>query len=495
MKKPNPKRLAYYAVVIGGVALVASGTSFALDSSDHSQNPQAALNLNVDPNPVDRDQKLANSFAPIVHKVAPSVVKVSVTAKIPQRQMSSNDLDMFRRFFGNNGPMMPDQGPQLQRGLGSGVIVSADGYILTNNHVVANAKDVEVTLNDGRQMTAKVIGTDPKTDVALIKINANNLPTISLADSDKVEVGDRVLAVGNPFGIGQTVTQGIVSAKNRATSGEGDEDFIQTDAAINPGNSGGALVDTEGRLVGINSAILTRSGGSQGIGFSVPSNLCRWVTEGLIKNGRIDRGFLGVTIQDLTPELAKAFKLDRSNGALVGDVSPSSPAENAGLKSGDVILQFNGTPVDNASQLKLRVAETPPGSKVTVQVDRNGENKAVDINVGSLPGDKVAKNNDNNSNPGKETLAGVAVADLDADTRSQLNIPAGVQGAVVSEVSPDSASYEAGLRPGDVILEINRKTIKNAQDAVNTTSNGEQTLVKVWSKGGTRFVTVDESGS
>jgi serine protease Do len=412
--------------------------------------------------------------------------------------MSGNDLDMFRRFFGNNGPgfSFPDQGPQIQRGLGSGVIVSADGYILTNNHVVANTKDVQVTLNDGRTLSAKVVGTDPRTDVALIKVNANNLPTIVLTDSDKVEVGDRVLAIGNPFGIGQTVTQGIVSAKNRTTSGEGDEDFIQTDAAINPGNSGGALVDTEGRLVGVNSAILTRSGGSQGIGFAVPSNLCRWIMDGLVKNGRIDRGFLGVTIQNLTPELAKAFKLERSNGALVGDVSPGSPAENAGLKSGDVILQFNGSPIENATQLKLRVAETPPGTKVPVQIDRGGENKSVDLNVGTLPGDKVAKNNNDDTNSaGKETLAGVEVADLDADTRSQLNIPSGLQGALVSQVSPDSAAYEAGLRPGDVIQEINRKPVKNARDAVSTTSNGDQTLVKVWSKGGTRYVTVDESGS
>ena len=208
---------------------------------------------------------------------------------------------------------------------------------------------------------------------------------MTLADSDKVEIGDVVLAIGNPFGIGQTVTKGIVSAKDRTTSGDGDEDFIQTDAAINPGNSGGALVDTDGRLVGINSAILTHSGGNQGIGFAVPSNLCRWVMDSLVKNGRVERGLLGVMIQNLTPDLAKAFKLDRTTGALVGDVSPDSPADKAGLKSGDVITQFNGQPIQDASQLKLRVAESAPGSTAQLGVSRNGESKTFDVTLGSLP--------------------------------------------------------------------------------------------------------------
>ena len=276
-------------------------------------------------------------------------------------------MEFFRRYFGGEGlnQMNPDQSHvPTEHGLGSGVIVSPDGYILTNNHVVKNASEIQVALNDGRQFTAKVIGTDPQTDVALIKINADNLPALMLADSNKVEIGDVVLAIGNPFGIGQTVTKGIVSAKDRTTSGDGDEDFIQTDAAINPGNSGGALVDTDGRLVGINSAILTRSGGNQGIGFAVPSDLCRWVMDSLVKNGHVERGLLGVMIQDLTPDLAKAFKLDRTTGALVGDVSPGSPADKAGLKSGDVITQFDGQAIQDASQLKLRVAETAPGSKV-----------------------------------------------------------------------------------------------------------------------------------
>jgi serine protease Do len=305
-----------------------------------------------------------------------------------------------------------------------------------------------------------------------------------------------VLAIGNPFGIGQTVTKGIVSAKDRTTSGDGDEDFIQTDAAINPGNSGGALVDTEGRLIGINSSILTRSGGNQGIGFAVPSDLCRWVMDSLVKNGRVERGLLGVTIQSLSPDLAQAFKLNGATGALVGDVSPASPADKAGLKSGDVITGFNGQPIQDARQLKLRVAETAPGSKVPVVVDRNGEDKTFDVTLGSAPESKIAKANEtNNGSEQKEALAGVGVTDLDQNTRSELNIPSNIHGAVITEVAPDSPAYEAGLRPGDVITELNHQPVKNAQDAVadSTRQTSNETLVKVWSKGGSHYLTVQES--
>ena len=366
--------------------------------------------------------------------------------------------------------------------------------MLFRSHVVDNANEIQVALNDGRQFTAKVIGTDPKTDVALIKIKAGNLPALNLTNSDNVEIGDVVLAIGNPFGIGQTVTEGIVSAKNRATSGEMDEDFIQTDAAINPGNSGGALVDTEGRLVGINSAILTHSGGNQGIGFAVPSNLCRWVMDSLVKNGRVERGYLGVVIQDVTPELAKAFKLEQTHGALVSDVASGGPAEAAGLKSGDVILQLDGKPVEDVAQFKIHVAETAPGSKVGLVLNRNGEMKNVDVTLKSLPDNRTAKAPEK-SGKHEEALASVGVSDLDQSVRRELNIPANVEGAVVTEVSPDSAAYEAGLRNGDVITEINHQPVHNAQDAIANTTKpvGDQTLVKVWSKGGSHYLTVNES--
>ena len=484
--------------MLAGAALTI-GTGLALSSGEQKQQTQSPpLAVQSDDAPIARDLKSGTSFAPIVKKVAPSVVKVSVTSKSGESSMSIPDSDFFRRFFGDNGDLFGpghQHGP-LQHGLGSGVIVSADGYILTNNHVVNNASEIQVALSDGRQFNAKVIGTDPKTDVALIKIKAENLPALKLTDSDKVEIGDVVLAIGNPFGIGQTVTEGIVSTKNRATSGDMDEDFIQTDAAINPGNSGGALVDTEGRLVGINSAILTRSGGNQGIGFAVPSNLCRWVMESLVKNGRVERGYLGVVIQDITPELAKSFKLDQTKGALVSDVAAGGPAEGAGLKSGDVIVQFDGKPVEDVAQLKIHVAETAPGSKVPLVVNRDGETKNFDVTLKSLAENRTAKTPEK-SGKHEEALAGVGVADLDQPIRRELNIPTNVQGAVVTEVSPDSAAYQAGLRTGDVITEINHQPVRNAQDAIADTTKpvGDQTLVKVWSNDGSHYLTVDESNA
>ena len=504
MNNLTRKSLTRAVAALGGVALIA-GTSLALTSPDQQNNSSksSSLNLKIDEAPLARDLGSRSSYAPIVQKVAPSVVKIFVTTQTSERPMSGNSepgFDFFRRFFGDQfGPEDNrgfEGGPQTQHALGSGVIVSPDGYILTNNHVVKDAKEIQIALNDGRSLPAKVVGTDPESDIALIKVNANDLQALTLTDSDKVQVGDVVLAIGNPFGVGQTVTSGIVSAKNRATSGEMDEDFIQTDAAINPGNSGGALVDTQGRLVGINTAILSRSGGSQGIGFAVPSNLCRWVMESLVKTGHVERGFLGVQIQDLTPSLAQAFKIERTNGALVSDVTTGSPADAAGIKSGDVIVEFNGKPVENASQLKLHVAETAPGSSVPVVVNRNGETKDLNITVRERAKNELASaKREQGQNGQGDALHGVAVGELDQQTREELKVPANIHGALVSEVSPNSAAYEAGLREGDVILEINHQPVKNAQDAVNLTNSrsGNETLVKVWSHGGSHYLTVNES--
>ncbi len=520
----KPKPWTYRTAILGATVL-AAGTSLALTAPDRTDNNHPAANpapaqpeVKVDHATVDRGRTPAGSFAPIVKKVAPSVVEVFVTTKAPRGQQLSganggNGLDAFRRFFGQGGrgQQMPFGGSgndenqdsegggraPAQHGLGSGVIVSTDGYILTNNHVVKDASEIRVALADGREFPGKVVGTDPKTDVAVIKIQADGLPAMTFADSQETSVGDVVLAIGNPFGIGQTVTEGIVSAKDRVTDGGMDEDFIQTDAAINPGNSGGALVDVDGRLVGINTAILSHSGGSQGVGFAIPSNLCQWVMTSLVKNGRVERGFLGVNIQNITPALANDFKLDRINGALVADVTAEGPADQAGLKSGDVIRGFNGHDIKDASQLKLQVAETAPGTKASVQVVRDGQSKTLDVTLRPQPGQKLAANDRSDQGGGShdEALAGVGVADLDANARAEANIPASVHGAVVSEVNPDSAAYEAGLRPGDVITEINRQPVRNAQDAVKETGKptGSETLVKVWQKGGTRYLTVDES--
>jgi len=496
------KRLPY--LLMGGAARVAGATASVAPKSDHdpqdgSRGP--AIKLAVDERPVAREFKPGTSFAPVVKRVAPSVVKVTTSTKGKQASLPDVpgfDNPFFRRFFGDDfdlrGPRRNFNIPR-QHGVGSGVIVTKDGYILTNNHVVEEADEVKVVLQDGREFSGKVVGKDPKTDIAVLKIDAKNLPFIEMADSDKIEVGDIVLAIGNPFGIGQTVTMGMVSATGRATLGLDYEDFIQTDAAINPGNSGGALVDAEGRLIGINTAILSRSGGNQGIGFAIPTNLARDVMENLVKYGKVTRGYLGVMIQDVTPALAKEFDLKERKGALVGDVLPKSPAEKAGLKSGDVILEFNAKPVRDSRQLKLQVARVKPGEHVPVKLLRNGSPKTLEIAVSELPAtEKVAQADRNQSND-TEALKGVAVGDIDANARRQLNIPSHLQGALVTDVDENSVAREAGLKPGDVILEINRQPVKNAEDAVRLTSNPKDktTLLHVWSNGSRRYLVVDES--
>jgi serine protease Do len=482
MKSKQKKYIALSMAAFAGSASLLGSTALAVRASEKN-NDKPPLDLKVDDAAINRSGTLTNSFAPIVKQVAPSVVQINVTAK-GDSQVQDPQMQMFRHFFGNQFDF-PQRQPD-QNALGSGVIVSADGYILTNNHVVKNAKTIKVQLSDGRNFTGKVIGTDEKSDVALIKVSATGLPAITFADSAKVEVGDMVLAIGDPFGVGQSVTSGIVSAEHRsaAIAGAGsdsDEDFLQTDAAINPGNSGGALVDTQGRLVGINTAILSRSGGNQGVGFAVPSNLCRWVMESLIKNGTVKRGMLGVLIRSLDPNLAQSFKLDRTKGALVTQVNPGSPADSAGIKNGDVITGFNGKPVEDSSGLKVAVAETTPGTTVPVQVQRGGQTQTMKVTVKELS----AKNNDDddgNKKDNGEALAGVGVGDLDADARQQLNAPTDLHGAVITQVDPDSAAANAGLRRGDVITEINHKPVKSAADADRLTKHRESnvTLVRFW---------------
>ena len=484
---------------MAGAALIVSVTVALSAGSGNDNNQKPPLSIKTDNAPIDRDPKLGNSFAPIVQKVIPSVVQVDVTGKSGNdRSLGSSDMqDQLRRFFGR-GFQIPEQ-PDMpnQKALGSGVIISTDGYILTNNHVVENSKTIQVTLSDGRKLTGKVIGTDPQTDVALLKIDATNLEPVTLADSDSAQVGDVVLAIGDPFGIGTTVTEGIISAKNRTrvTSGDADEDFIQTDAAINPGNSGGALVDIEGRLIGINTSILSRSGGNQGIGFAVPANLCRWVADSLITKGKVERGYLGVHIQTLTPDLAKAFKSNRAQGAVVIDVSPNSAAEQAGFKSGDVVVEFNNRPIESADQLKLQVAETPPGSAIPVQVDRNGQVMSLNVTLKELNSDALAKNEPNVSRGEHDALTGVEVTNLDRDARDELRVPNTVRGTLITQVEPSSPAYEAGLRENDVILEINRQPVQSTEDFTKATTGkggSGETLVKVWNQNGTHYIAVQE---
>ncbi|HTL16617.1 MAG TPA: DegQ family serine endoprotease [Patescibacteria group bacterium] len=487
------------AVALGG-AVVLAGSAVAFTQKPKAEHFSAPP---VDETPLPREVGGHSSFAPVVKKVAPGVVKVFTTTKLHNTAFNGAPDgmdDMLRRFFGDQFPGGRGQrrefGMPRQQGIGSGVIATKDGYILTNNHVVDGADEVKVALQDGREFTAKVIGRDPKTDVAVIKIDGKDLPAVPMADSEKVEVGDVVLAIGNPFGIGQTVTTGIVSATGRGGAvGLDYEDFIQTDAAINPGNSGGALVDAEGRLIGINTAILSRSGGNQGIGFAIPVNIARDVMSSLVKEGHVTRGYLGVMIQDINPSLEQEFNLKDNKGALVSDITPKSPAEKAGFKNGDVILEFNGKKVTDSRHLKLEVARTQPGETVPVKVLRDGENKTLEVTVKELPGTEHLAKNDSSHPDDTGTLNGVAVADLDNNARQQFDVPSTVKGAVVTQVDPNSASAEAGLRPGDIIQEINRKPVKNAEEAVQMTekTTNKKTLLRVWREGGSHYVVVDES--
>lgn len=481
----------------------------ALVGASATGSSKSSIDLKRDATPVARGQLEAASFSSVVKRVSPSVVKITTETKA--KHVSANaaqlppglDNPMFRQFFGGR---MPDMQTPPQNGLGSGVIVSADGYVVTNNHVVDGADVVTVALTDGREFTAKVVGRDPQTDLAVVKIDAKDLPAVTFADSAKSEVGDRVLAIGNPFGIGETVTSGIVSAKGRnigiLAEVEGYEDFIQTDAAINPGNSGGALVDVNGRLLGINTAILSRSGGFQGVGLAVPANLVSQVADSLVKTGKVTRGYLGVHLNTVTPALAEAFNLKDNKGALVAATVPDSPAEKAGLKDGDVITGLNGQPVSDPNSLKNQVSAFAPGTKLNLEVLRDGKTEKIAVTTTERPGakrtgkgglDSFSKNGSNDEG----VLNGVAVDDLDRNGRRELNLPAKLKGAVITQVEPNSASARAGLKPGDVILEINRQPVTDAKDAVelSTKAEGKKTLLKLWSRGNTIFVVVDETGS
>ncbi|MDH4161278.1 MAG: DegQ family serine endoprotease [Nitrospirota bacterium] len=442
-------------------------------------------------------KQLSASLADVAEAVKPSVVNVSTTTSVSTEANPYGDMfkdPFFRRFFGdqfdhpNGGKKQPKR---KSAAMGSGVIVSTDGYILTNNHVIKDADEITVLLSDKREFKGKVIGSDPKTDLAVIKIDARDLPVLSLADSDGLKIGDVVFAVGNPFGLNQTITMGIVSAVGRSNVGIADyEDFIQTDAAINPGNSGGALVNTDGKLVGINTAIFSTSGGYMGIGFAIPSNMVRMVMDSVVKHGKVVRGWLGVSIQNLTKDLAEHFSLKERRGALVTDVSKDSPAEKAGMKRSDVILSFNGRKVEDTTGLRNMVAETKPGSSAEVTVIREGKEKTLKVTVGELP-DKEGKMTVRKAER-DNALKGVTVQELSADLRKQLNIDDDVNGVVVTDVAQDSAAAGV-LGRGDVIQQVDQKDVSNIADfekALAGVKAKDTVLLLVTRKGGSLFLTI-----
>ena len=439
-------------------------------------------------------------FAPVVKGVLPDVVNIStskvVKAGSPFSGEQQDDLPpFFQQFFGQQFPGAgPDGRPQRPRdqredSLGSGVIVSPDGYILTNNHVIDGATDVRVTLSDKRQLNAKIVGTDPKTDIAVLKVDGNDFHAITIGDSSKVEVGDYALAIGDPFGVGQTVTMGIVSAMNRGNLGIEDyEDFIQTDAPINPGNSGGALVNDRGELIGINTAILSHgSGGNEGIGFAVPVNLARQVMGQILDHGKVNRAYLGIMIQDVTPAIAKAMNLKDMQGVLVGDVSPNGPAKKSGIQRGDVITELNGKSVPDSRTLRMSISMMNPDSTVKLKLLRNGTPTDATVTLGTLPAAQEEAKVEEKGSEG--ALEGVTLQNLDSDTARQLGLPASTTGVVVTDIAPSSPVATSGLNRGDVIQEVNHEPVKSvAQAEAAIRKAGSNVLLLVNRKGNTMFI-------
>jgi serine protease Do len=488
-------------------ALVASfifvGCNWAGSKATEINNPQ----LNFAPSTASSGASSAaaqqNSYADVVARVAPAVVTVrSERRGRAAQQHPFMDDPMFREFFGQRMPNSP-QTPRREEGLGSGVIVTADGYLLTNHHVVDGADEIRVELSDRRVLTAKIVGSDPPSDLAVLKIEASNLPVLPLGDSDKVRVGDMALAVGNPLGIGQTVTAGIISAKERTTSGVGDgsfANFIQTDAPINRGNSGGALVNTNGELIGINSQILSPTGGSIGIGFAIPSNMARGVMEQLVKGGKVRRGQLGVQIQEVTSDIAASLDLKEVRGVIIGAVTPGSAGERAGLKQGDVITAVGGAAVNDVNSLRNRIASTAPGTDVTLTVVRDGREQQVRATLGEFS--QTARRDDDPSGSesggaggasGEATgKLGLRVQPVTPELAREFELSPGTQGVAVADIDPSGPAADAGIQRGDVIVQANRQPVRSSADltaAVGRTGT-RPTLLLVNRRGNTIFLTV-----
>jgi serine protease Do len=455
----------------------------------------------LDDNSVSALLSLDHAMETVAAKVTPAVVNITVTSKTKVNNQDDNDQGgpASQQFgpdnnpFGNFGPFrffgQPSR-PQIEHGLGSGVIISPDGYIITNNHVVDGAVDVRVTMHDRRVFPAKVIGTDPLTDLAVIKIKGSGFPSLPLGDSTELRPGQTVLAFGNPFGFRFTVTRGIVSALNRPnpdTNRRKPGEFIQTDAAINPGNSGGPLVNAHGEVIGINTFLISDNGSFSGMGFAIPTQIVKPTVDALMRNGKVSHGYMGIGITDVTPENSKFFDLKKSEGALVSQVEPDSPAAKAGLKTGDVILGLDGKPVNDAGGLQVEVGQKQPGTTIRLDVMRNGKSETIPVTLEAMGSrDKVASNSSETGKP----RWGLALGDLNADTRQQLQTPNDIHGAVVENVEPGSSAENAGIQRGDVIVEVNRKPVQSASDvqkALGSVPQGQDALVLVWSQGGNTY--------
>ena len=485
--------ISLLAFLVVGAFVAGVGTQLGHAASSAAKVP---LRIDKDPAPVSLAE-LNNGYASVIDPALPAVVNIS-SSKMVKRQNNFPgfffDDPLFNRFFGDQSDEQPAK-PQTEReySLGSGVIVNPDGYILTNNHVVSGASDIEVFTRDKKKFRAKVIGTDSRTDVAVLKIDAARLPSLTLGDSSKLKVGDVVFAIGDPFGVGETATMGIVSATGRAFGGaiEHYEDFIQTDAAINPGNSGGALLDLHGDLVGINTAIITGGGGggNQGVGFAIPVNMARNIMEQIVDHGKVIRGHLGVAIQSVDADMAKAFGLSQGGGALVAEVTPGSPAAKAGIERGDVILELNGQTVNGPDDLSVRIAETAPGTTVHLKISRNGQMKEISVPLGKF---SEASEASGGAEMGGAALRGVQVQDLTPSIARNLGIPENARGVVITSVDPGSPAAAEGINQGDVIEEVNHKPVRNVTEYRRALeeAHGASILLLVKRGQSTRFVVV-----
>jgi serine protease Do len=507
LKQQFTKRMLV-PVLAGAMAVSLGVYEFASPVRAASHPPVAAAAGPLEDSSVSALLALDQAMEHLAAHVTPAVVNITVASKHkPQsgQLQQQNDDDeqggpdqgppqQLNPFGGGMGPFrffgQPSR-PQIEHGLGSGVIISPDGYIVTNNHVVEGAVDIRVTMSDKRVFPAKLIGTDPLTDLAVVKINGSDFASVPLGDSTKLHPGQSVLAFGNPFGFRFTVTRGIVSALNRpnpdATNRRKPGEFIQTDAAINPGNSGGPLVNARGEVVGINTFLISDNGSFSGMGFAIPSQIVKPTVDALIAHGKVVHGYMGIGITDVTPENSKFFDLSKSAGALVSQVEPDSPAAKAGLKTGDVITGLDGKPVNDAGELQVEVGQRQPGTTIKLDVIRNGKNETVPITLEAMGSrDKVASENAGQEKP----RWGVSLQDLSPDLRQELQAPADVHGAVVANVEPGSSAENAGLQRGDVILEVNRKPVHSAQDvqqALSSVPKGQDALVLVWSNGGNTY--------
>ncbi|MFY9842641.1 MAG: Do family serine endopeptidase [Terriglobales bacterium] len=486
-------------VALLAVAAVGSIATFTFTKSATAAAAPAPAAAALDDNSVAALLTLDKAMETLAARVTPAVVNVTVASKAsPQQgQGQMEGMPDMQQFFGPGNPFghqfqMPSQ-PQnrMEHGLGSGVIISPDGYIVTNNHVIEGAVDIRVTMSNREVLPAKLIGADPLTDIAVIKVDGTNLPSVPWGNSANLHPGQTVLAFGNPYGYRFTVTRGIISALNRPNPDPSDRrkpgEFIQTDAAINPGNSGGALVDARGELIGINTFLISSSGSFSGMGFAIPTQIVEPTVATLIRDGKVTHAFIGIQIADVTPDNAKFFEMKKAEGALVSDVQPDAPGAKAGLRTGDVITEIDGKPVTDAGQLQMAVAQKRAGETIHLQVMRDSKPMTVAVTLETLGGDKGTEVAGSEHGKGRW---GLSLADLTADVRNEVQAEPGVHGAVVEDVKPGSPADNAGLQRGDVIMEVNRHAVKSAAEVAQVLSNvpnGQDALVLVWSQGGSTF--------